>query len=759
MSYQLSRLRRSGQLSAAGGVFWGLVPLIFWTGPFGSTMNLGGDDSHLIYADPTAWFENVALSPFGFGLSSYNPQVFSAPMALALRIVDASPFNTQGIAFGITLALAFMGAARVITFLLRDTNARADLCGVVGGTVYVGAPILAANDWTHLLAPIYWQALAPWLIVLVLRHQETGRLRYALVASLSLAVASVAIASVPSTVAYLIVLVPLIALALMVHGRRPSFRRIVLFSAIVISVNTVWLLPLGMAPFMGQVQASAALSAEGRSGAVSTVRAVAPLMSPADSLSLRMSQQVMEKFNWAQQVPYMWTEHWGLLVYVPVCLIPLGLLTARKQHRRLLIGLILLSAALFFLVTVNIHSYGVLTFEFLVTRVPGWSVLRNFYDKFSGPYCLVIGITVGVASYQVLALLRRATARHSAALGLLALQVTLALPFIRGDYFRLPYRLGWTQDRVLSGIPEDYRNLVAQLHYLPPGNVVSVPLSGPAWTTIPQGSRHAYIGVSPVFVYSGRTDFNGAQAFTNTAAPYLPDLVRQYWERRDLWAVKELLGIAGVRYAVVNTELSSSLEFRDLRLTPEWTSEASDFARALAPRLLAKEGSWELRELVASDIGPLAIRNFAVPSSDDRQLLSLRPPRRLTRSERCSAVSPHLASYGRSSYRARLWWSGSDCQLILSHAFDPHWQATIKTRDSHIRLKSSRALGFVNSFKLPPSDGASSHIVEIDYGPSSLIKLGGVVSIISIVVIASCVLIRRVRIDAAKTRRLNRKPG
>src|ERR1035438_9709917 len=178
------RWRRS-YLCGAGILF--LVPLIFWTGPFGGRMSLGGDASLLFFEYPWTYLVH-SMGVMGNNLTGYNPQVQYVPFLAVLTVLKILDLNVEGIVLGLVLSFAFTGAVRLVATLSGSTNEEVPPQAFLAGAIYVCAPILASIEWTTLLPRVMWLALTPWLIVLVIRHQREGGIRIPVLVGMILAV-------------------------------------------------------------------------------------------------------------------------------------------------------------------------------------------------------------------------------------------------------------------------------------------------------------------------------------------------------------------------------------------------------------------------------------------------------------------------------------------------------------------------------------------------------------------------------------------
>ncbi len=73
---------------AVATVLLGLLPLLFWTGVTGSSMNLGGDNGLLYFAYPLQWLSHTSATAVSQNLSAYDPIPQYLPLSLLLLVIQ-----------------------------------------------------------------------------------------------------------------------------------------------------------------------------------------------------------------------------------------------------------------------------------------------------------------------------------------------------------------------------------------------------------------------------------------------------------------------------------------------------------------------------------------------------------------------------------------------------------------------------------------------------------------------------------------------
>jgi len=287
-------------------------------------------------------------------------------------------------------------------------------------------------------------------------------------------------------------------------------------------------------------------------------------------------------------------------------------------------------------------------------------------------------------------------------------------PFLAGSYFRLPYQLSGGYNRVVTGLPGDYIDLLARLRDLPPGPVLSLPLSGPAWTAIPGPSvrRHiqgVYIGISPVYFLTGRSDYNGVASFGNPVAPSLPGDIQSALAVQNTQAFVQLVRSLGVRYVILNTAPLARTGYYGVGAIGNSLVEATEtstIVRALAPTIVASRGPFQLRSVadaVPYPVRVLPTRQIATSGGFLLQTALGLPTAALgtcpTWSVAVDSPSPWQVTV---RLRPRPGATDAACTLVLEYPQSALWTATVESgARAVLHPASGPVLGLFAGFNLP----------------------------------------------------------
>jgi hypothetical protein len=537
------------------------VPSLTW---YDRLYHVGGDDTLLYYLHPWAVIQHFAVNIVGdnalSSVGGYGQQLYLVPFVAALGVLRwVAPFaNTQSLAFGLNLAGAFLAMRMLLGEIFgRDS----DLAGVrtAVAIAYALAGPAVYTVWQTQLFAVYALSIVPLALAMLLRGVRTKQVGWAAATALVLSVFSVLIFALPWLVPLLACAIPVVVVTAW-PDRRVMGRHLGVFLGLLLVLNAYWLVPQFAPVFLPQ-DSNLTLTPQVRGGADDEliVRSVAEGNSPLYPLLGEFHRQLQRNYNWTQYRVY---RHWNerlLVLHLPVfVLMALGI-AVRSVVRRTVAGV----AALSWLTTVyffgpDIGSWGLPLFVWLTGHVPGFVMFRNMYDKF-GPAVALSGAMVLAVALVGLAGRGRAAVgwRRIAIGGVAALALVEGVPFLAGAFFREPITGTKHTYPTVRELNADYFALTKELSTRPrAGRVAWLPLNAANYVQISDVSRrdHVYSGVSPLLFFAGRSDLSGRLSFPGGGQDIIDALLR-----RDAGYVGEQFRRYGVRYVVVNHDISSDL--------------------------------------------------------------------------------------------------------------------------------------------------------------------------------------------------------
>ncbi len=731
----------------------GLLPLLFWTGVTTKSMNLGGDNGLLYFAYPLQWLSHTSLTAVSENLAGYDPSPQYLPLCLLLLPFSIAGINAEGVFLGMVLAALFLGTVKVAFLVLQLAFPDRDIAQLrapsfLAGIIVVAAPLLAQTQWTYILPGLWWDALLPWLVVAYLRHQATGGLRFALAAALLSSLLASAIIDVPISIGAALAALFLVASLHLSGLSRFKPTQALTFAAVVVATSAFWAVPFAGSFVIGQLQTQSALSANSKEATIAIIRTLSPLQSPIAALEMRLGTKFMLAFRLPLLAPNNWYRIVGLVGTLPCLLsvlgVGIGIRIAGKSRSVVLLVLLAMATCVTLMLLAPELAPGEAVMLFLTHAVPGWTATQDFYNVFALPFVFLLALTTSVSLCTLSASRLHFLAARPAVLLVSAALLVYSAPFLGGTYFRLPYQLTGGYNRVVPGLPTDYVGLLARLRSLPPGPVLSLPLSAPAWTVIPSPRvpKHVegvYIGISPVYFLTGRSDYNGVASFANDVVASLPNDIQSALAAQNTGAFVAIARALGIRYVILNT--AAALARADYygvgavgnALTQK--TETSAIARALAPMVLAREGSYQLR--LVTDAVPFPVRVLPTAQMATSRDFFLRTALGLPTAMLGTCPTWSVAAQSSSPWQVTVrlrtprGTTPGECTLVLEYPHSALWTATLDSQGRPALSPVSRpVLGLFTGFKLP-TGAARPLTVVIQYRGQLFVTAGFGVSLLA----------------------------
>lgn len=735
-----------------------LVPLIGWTGVFTHQMNLGGDNSLLYFPFPVQWMKHFALSGVSQNLSGYSPAPQYLFMSLWYFLINIMRLNSEGVYFGVVLAGSFLGTVlltkEIINLTFQKEGGTLDGAAFAAGIVAVSTPLLAQTQWSAILPGLMCELLLPWLLLLFLRHQVRGGWSKVLAACLLCVLGAAAISDAPSSIGAAVGGAIILASLRLSRLWKPNWKRVIEFLVSIVTVQLFWIIPFVLSFKYGQ--GATTVSASGKSSALALLKVLAPYQSVRDALELRQSTPMMQASGWPQLLTGHWSDRLGLLGLLPWLVVIAALLLLLHFHtrhiRKILLSLTIGSILTFILFCPNVWGIDHHLSAILNDWIPGWVAERNFYATLGLPYVEVLAVTAGVALAYILSMDYLGYWKN----GLIAFfAIALVIyngPFFLGRYFWLPYSGTIRFTRVLqNGLPQSYYSLIERLNQLPPGGVLSLPLSAYAWSIISDGSAlktgsGIYIGISPVFALTGRPDYNSPAAFVNPLDPLLPEKITDLLSNGEVAQFANFIREIGVRYMIVNTVDMESQNYLGIGATSSPVLEDNEtiqLARLFAPHVIASSGTYQLREFANSDSSfPISLLDSTSVNAASSLLPKLALGVQSQPPINCNYWLSSVDMHGSTSVtinlrRANVSATQEGCTVVLMNLYSQRWKASLKVNGSTqvLQASSQPALGYLTGFTLPNID-AKSATIKITFAGQNTIwlslgaSLGGILLLV-----------------------------
>lgn len=531
-----------------------VVPL-FWMGQF---YFVGGDNSQLFYLMPRAMMDNYvfnivsdnALGTLGvFGQQAYQALFFG--MLHLFKSISSDAVNIQALFWGLNLAFSFLGFYWLLGLWIDGDDFDAQLIRVIGGVTYCSSLYIAATMWKHALYAMYLLALYPLVLYLFLRSVREQRPRVMILAALLATLFSVALMAVPWLAGALLVTLPLLVWHQLEYPR--TFRYAVFFIVVLVGLNAFWLAPMAYS-LVTPGNTFGALQAPGENESI--IREVTGQNNIAFPLLGGSMPRWVAEMDGAR------------LTMLSSGVLALTIVAAGVFVRgsRSFLG-IYLTAVISWLVaiyfyTVRIDSWGYNLFVWLNLHLPGFTMFRNNFDKFS------IGIAFAfafLAAISLTILIRQPfwknyeKTRRSFLLVLFALVILQAWPFLRGGLWDKPMWTTKATYNTISSFNDDFNALVSYLKQQPgDAKYLWLPLNTAGYVQIADAELpgHYYSGPSPLRFLADKSDYTGRFSF---GPQEVGDQLFQDIVDGNVGNVAALFRTMNIGHVIVNNDLNQDI--------------------------------------------------------------------------------------------------------------------------------------------------------------------------------------------------------
>lgn len=772
--HYLATRRRAAVLPILVSISLLLLPFVW----LGGDASLGGDDTRLYFVYPWHWLREFALPAYGelAGFGTYSPQQHFIPFtAVLVAIHFALPFlNLEAFAFGVALVSGFVGVYCTALLLMPYVASGRQALAMLAGIMYVSAPLVATMFWSNPLAWVIGIGGIPTLAALATAYARNGHVRWLTLYAIMSPVYAVGLAALPVSLPFLLgFCVVGGAVLLITQNPWALCRRALGLVAVTLGANAFWGLPLAKSLVTPGSFGSLSLATSG--DAATVIRAVAHGQSILDTLSLLPSGAFEKAFSW--QTYQLWT--WASAFIIPSLALPAvlgaGMLHVPRCRRRLgvlLVALMVATLMLAYFQTVNLSHVGVEAFALLATRVPGFSMFRNFYNKFTAAYVLFFAATFAVSGAIVLTRLQ-ARWRWLLIAVLATVIVLQGGPLLLGMPLFLPLgtssadTLTYTQ---VGKLPESYLQAMTALSATgDTGRVLELPLSANYWSEVPlSGTSSVYVGSSPVHVLSGVNTFNSFETFQVNGLPELEAALKRAVDDRDYAAIGRAIRLAGIRYILYANGMPNGIRKRWLQQPafPTNAAEMEALAQGLGVRLTARFAgesglAWELYTLpadqtlppvfvtshIAANLSPQALFDPAPPFDDSKEpggvtAVAAMPwltTSRATDPGQTVLVADIPDNSAVQALRHSMAWQYDltvnitrPSLVVLLEPYDSAWQAQIETTANSKPLVpiKIRVNGYATAWLL---QAPGHYAITLIYTPQRLTWIAGAISMLTVV--------------------------
>jgi hypothetical protein len=546
-------------------IFLFILPF-FWAGQ--NVYKIGGDDTRLYLFAPWQWLGNVAqytwfTEMYNFG--NYYPHFYNIPFNIVVGVIKNIFFflNHERIIYGIVSVIAFSGMYLLITELIEDRkNKNYFYAGIIGGLLYVFLPALYTNFWPNPVSYFYDIAAFPLILYFFFKALHAKKIYPLILGAFVAVVFSISIFHPPLIFSFVICSGIFLGLYfLVIEEDKWRFIKYLLFYLFLILVlSAFYLIPYIHSMFFGNVMSELASNLSSSSGLKITISILAGQESLLTNMSL-ISHDIFINLGNGQTAGWydfiFYKSHFTLFLFVFIAsVLFFTKKTLTKEYRALVV---IAPAILFalFLLTVNIDDWGTRLMIWLMTNVPGFTLIRNFYYKSILVYAIYFSLGFGLAFYLFLNNFKNRFLKIIVILSIIFIIGGFAAPFILGRHYNLPINSSSGSVAYNVQLPSAYLEMLDYLKNLNQDNkVLSFPLIFGSWSMVPSADeKGVYIGGPIMPALAGKTEFS---SFMGLLQPYFtpfPNILMDAIKNNDTDFLEKMLGLLNIRYIHYNDGL------------------------------------------------------------------------------------------------------------------------------------------------------------------------------------------------------------
>ena len=497
-------------------VFVLLLPYFIFQGK----LFIGGDDTRLIYAYPGLYLKNVTFYSW-FNLSSmsmYNSPQFMIPFALISLIISFLIKNKillDYLFFVLPLLLGYIFFNKLFDDLIVNSK-KYKLPIYLGSIFYLGSPIILQEQLSVFLSSVWLIGLIPILLYYFIRYLKTKDTYNIFVSILYTTFLSIGVFAIPWVAGFLIAIVfSLILLVLYIDiNINKHLRRAALYLFTIFFSQFFWFLPVVTSYIFvsknnigGKIFSTSFLNTfSGTVLSTASGNIIYPLLD-------LFHRQIAFDFGWPLKYVFInFYDKFLFLDIIYIFIIFVGMINVDKlfSKEKIAYKLILLSFVIsLFFFTVNI---GPLKNVFiLLGNIPGFVMFRNFYDKFA------LGFVIYYASLITfsLVIIARSYPRIKNYLFVIFLVVVVFNIIPIKQIINKPL---WTTNKEYTDVnlSAEYLNLINRMQQKiqPTSNILEIPFNNADYAIIKEdNSNNAYVGTSPMKIFTEINDFSGDLSF------------------------------------------------------------------------------------------------------------------------------------------------------------------------------------------------------------------------------------------------------
>ncbi len=506
------------------------------------------DDTRLYYIFPQKYLDNYAKNlvldnTWAGANTGYYPGSQMIPILYLINALKLIPYNTQYLMYGINLSFAFLFTYMFLSLWIKKHF----WTKTVSSLFYVLSPFLIKTIYLNQLMSIHLVWVLPATLYLIVRSIYEKNVLLTFTAALIFSIFTAGINTMPFFVPIFVTSLPLFIYLFLKFTKRTVIYTF-LFGFIYIFLNAHWLFhfynsifnTVGLGGIVGNFSSSEFIN-ENIRGILGASTLFSPLNQPLNTLDLNLTKNI----SWLNISNLLFT-----LIIVSGGIFASMKPAKKNIHLFLIIFMCLLLA--WFLVSPNFDKWGPNIFLIFATKIPGFTMFRNMFDKFAPSMGFYFAITMCFSLVMIFSRIKSNTIRS-----FILIAITLLTIYNAKSRFK-PYNVHEGIQAKISGeFNDDFNSLVDHLlKEQNPSRVLWLPLNYPTYVSVEDkyNANHFYSGLSPLRYLANRQDYSGQFSFIIPGNTYLGDKVAKMIRSGEYEAVGKVFQAQNARFVIIDKQ-------------------------------------------------------------------------------------------------------------------------------------------------------------------------------------------------------------
>ena len=525
-------------------------------------VNIGGDDSRLYLSHPLNWKNGVVNSMFLGYFYEFNPHITFYSFNLIGSIIDSifTPTYNFKILMSLNIFLGLTFSFYFFKELSRFFQIKvSDKLHLTGSLLYALSPITYYTLFLQPLAISFALSAFAILSFFFVKGINEKSYKYALYLNLAILPFSFVLSTAPIVAGYVLIFGLLIFLLKIFFPQDMAFKlKFILFAALLFfAFNIYWIIPWFVSVTSTSSLATEAISNYGKSGAISAIYTIAQKSYASDVIRFFPSSGY---FDLGRLGFFGVVSNFLSWTFPVIIVLGLFLTIVNRVSKRTYLVVFLVTFFAFYLQVVNLTDVGIDLFVVLTDKIPGWTMFRNFFNKFIVPFLLIYTYFI-IYNLYVCQQYISTKLKNGFLVLLLSLIFLNSVPFIIGSFSSEVPELQTNNADFDSSYLDLYEYLSSESTF----RVMSFPLTNASWSMLlnqDKGYIKQYVGLSPLTGFKAIDDINGQFAFKSidSELAQTSDIFIKSIEQRDHATFNKVLSLLDVEYIIIDERVLQKVD-------------------------------------------------------------------------------------------------------------------------------------------------------------------------------------------------------